>query len=107
MVDTCAVVRTPLAGWSPHMADRDRGGGPRRRRYRDRLLDNPRARLARDLPRVRDLGDGVPVGSFVRRQITRCTSWIRRQPRWLLVTVGSVCLVAVAVVVVVLLLALL
>jgi uncharacterized protein (TIGR02611 family) len=47
------------------------------------------------------------VATFVRRQITRCTSWIRRQPRWLLVTVGSVCLVAAAAVVVVLLLALL
>ena len=47
------------------------------------------------------------VAKFVRRQITRCTSWIKRQPRWLLVAAGSVCLAAVAVVIVVLLLALL
>ena len=46
------------------------------------------------------------VASFVRRQITRCTSWIRRQPRWLLIAVGSVCLVVVAVAVVAFLLAL-
>ena len=47
------------------------------------------------------------VAKFVRRQITRCASWIKRQPHWLLVAAGSLCLVAVAVVVVVLLLALL
>lgn len=47
------------------------------------------------------------VATFVRRQITRCSSWIRRQPRWLLVAVGAVCLVAVALGIVVLLRALL
>ena len=39
------------------------------------------------------------VATFVHRQITRCTSWIRRHPRWLWVAVGSACLVAVVVVV--------
>jgi uncharacterized protein (TIGR02611 family) len=47
------------------------------------------------------------VATFVRRQITRCSSWIRGQPRWLLVAVGTVCLVAGALAIVVLLLALL
>ena len=47
------------------------------------------------------------VAKFVRRQITRCASWIKRQPHWLLVAAGSLCLVAVALLVVVLLLALL
>ncbi|MGN6432050.1 MAG: TIGR02611 family protein [Gaiellaceae bacterium] len=43
------------------------------------------------------------VASFVRRNVTACASWIRRQPRWLLVAAGSVCLLAVAVAIVVLL----
>jgi uncharacterized protein (TIGR02611 family) len=46
------------------------------------------------------------VATFIRRQISKCTSWVRRQPRWLLVAAGAVCLVAVAVAVVVLLAAL-
>jgi uncharacterized protein (TIGR02611 family) len=40
------------------------------------------------------------VATFVRRNVTRCASWIRRQPRWLLVALGSVCLAAVAVAIV-------
>ena len=36
------------------------------------------------------------VAAFVRRNVTGCASWFRRQPRWLLVAVGSVCLLAVA-----------
>ena len=47
------------------------------------------------------------VATFVRRQISRCTSWVRRQPRWLLVVVASVCVVAVGLAILVLLLALL
>ena len=43
------------------------------------------------------------VATFVRRQIARCTSLIRRQPRWLLIAVGT-CLAAVAVVAIVVLL---
>lgn len=62
MVDTSAVVRARLAGGLPHLADRDRGGGSRRGRCRDRDVDRPRAGLARDLSRVRDLGHGVSVG---------------------------------------------
>jgi uncharacterized protein (TIGR02611 family) len=41
------------------------------------------------------------VAKFVRGRITTCASWLRRQPRWLLVAGGSVCLVAVALVIVV------
>ena len=33
------------------------------------------------------------VATFVRRQISRCTSWVRRQPRWLPVAVGLAILV--------------
>ena len=47
------------------------------------------------------------VATFVRRNIARCMSWVRRQPRWLLVAVGSLCLVAIAVAIVVFLAALL
>ena len=43
------------------------------------------------------------VATVVRRNVTRCASWIRGRPRWLLVAVGSACLVAVAVAVVVVL----
>jgi len=39
------------------------------------------------------------VLAFVRRQLARCTSWIRDLPRWLLwVAVGIVCLLLVAAV---------
>ena len=35
------------------------------------------------------------VAIFVRRRIASCVSWIRRQPRWLLVAVGLVCVALV------------
>jgi uncharacterized protein (TIGR02611 family) len=35
------------------------------------------------------------VALFVRRQISRCTALIRRQPRWLLVAGAGLCLAAV------------
>lgn len=43
------------------------------------------------------------VATFIRRRIMGCASWIRRRPRWLLVAVGSACLVVVAAAIVVML----
>jgi uncharacterized protein (TIGR02611 family) len=39
------------------------------------------------------------VLSYVQRQVRKWTAWLARQPRWLLVTVGVIALIAVAIVI--------